>query len=616
MTGPDPNTAARLTVSAPAARHVGWPVVIAVATFLISAITRDPAGNLPSLPAGPGLTLDEVYNVEMGVYLVQTTRSYGLGILSFDSVREIFGAPGYNPDHPPLGRVALGLSHAIGQWWHGRSPRDFYVTVDARIAPALAFAVTIWLVGRITGRWYGRRAGLIAAVALPLTPRLFGHSHLAALETFVGLAYSAVILIVAETWSRPLMVRATGSRPTVFRRDVLIAGLLLGLAMLTKIQGFLACVPIGLWGLWNFRSRAIGPGLVLGLTAFLVFFVGWPWLWLNPRIHLMRYFGSATARPVLYCFYEGIKFADRDVPWHYPFVIFATTVPLGLHLLGLTGLFSRTGGAIRTGGPPASTPSTQPSASPPDLRPIRDPRLQLVLIAILFPLVLFAWPGIAVYDGERLFLICYPLWGVFIGRGGAVLWSWIERRLRGASAGTLEPAGSLSSLRATRHALSAGVIIGAFLTAQACGHWTTWPFLLSHYNLAVGGLRGASSLGFERSYWGESLNRTFQSEIVRLLPKGSTLYVAPVLHPLQLPDLEAQSRILQRHEIRLTAYDDQIRDRVLYVVVHRRMADPWASLDESRAARSGFRLLAEVRREGVQLAALYESVTGDAKPAQ
>ncbi len=468
------------------------PLLIALLAGVLSIATRDPAGNLPRLPADPGLTLDEVYNVEMGVYLVETARSYGLGVLSPQSLREIFGAPGYNPDHPPLGRVALGLAHSLGHWWHGRGPRDFYVTADARIAPAIAFAVTIWLVGWTTGRWFGRRAGLIAALALPLTPRLFGHSHLAALETFVGLAYAAVILFVAETWSRPLLTPMAGPGPTIPRRYVLLAGFLLGLAMLMKIQGVLACVPIGLWGLWHFRGRAIGPGLLLGFTAFLVFFAGWPWLWLDPRRHLLKYFGSATNRQVLYCYYEGIKFADRDVPWHYPFVIFATTVPLGLHLLGLTGLAAR---IRRTESPLAAIDSGSPERDVvPGAGPglLRAPRLQLVLLAVLFPLVLFAWPGVAVYDGERLFLICYPLWAVFVGRGGSVLWSWIERRTGESGPETRAAGDPIAGRPITRRLSASGALVGAFLAAQACGHWTTWPFLLSHYNLAVGGLRGAS----------------------------------------------------------------------------------------------------------------------------
>lgn len=45
------------------------------------------------------------------------------------------------------------------------------------------------------------------------------------------------------------------------------------------------------------------------------------------------------------------------------------------------------------------------------------------------------------------------------------------------------------------------------------------------------------------------------------------------------------------------------RDQIRYAVVFRRRADPWKSLAHPP---EGARLLAELRREGVQLAALYE----------
>lgn len=567
-------------------------VLIAVLASTGSILTRDPAGNLPRLPAGPGPTLDEVYNVEMGIYLVRSVRIYGLGVLAWDSIKEIFGSRSYNPDHPPLGRMAMGIVHDTVQACRGRPPTD-YVTADARIAPALAFGLTVFLVGWFTGRWCGARAGWLAALSLTLVPRLFGHSHIASLETFVGLTYSATILFVADAWSRSLVALVPGKPAKVATRAAVFAGVLFGLALLTKIQGALAAVPVGLWGLWHFRHRAILPGAIFGIVGFVTFFVGWPWLWLNPVAHVVDFFARSTDRQVLYCYYEGTKFADIDVPWHYPFVIFAITVPLGLHIAALMGLV-------------ATSPS--PVGSPP-AAPLRDPRQQLVLTAILFPLVLFAKPGIAVYDGERLFLIIYPLWGVFMGRGAAAMWAWLERRFsQGAAA---EAVSSTTSPPPPGKPRLAAIAMGAFLAIQTAGYWTVWPFLLSHYNLAVGGLRGADRLGFERSYWGESLNRTFQEEIVRNVPEGATVHVAPVLHPLQLPDLQAQSPILRRHGVRLASFDDRIRSEVRYVVVHRRLADPWETLREDRAAANGFRLLAEVRREGVQLAALYASEVSD-----
>lgn len=116
-------------------------------------------------------------------------------------------------------------------------------------------------------------------------------------------------------------------------------------------------------------------------------------------------------------------------------------------------------------------------------------------------------------------------------------------------------------------------------------------------------------MGFERTYWADSITRTLEQQIVKQVPEGSTLFVAPVLHPLQLPGMALQSPILKKHKIQLDAYDDSIRSRVKYVLVFRRLADPRESLDDPLDHVKDFfdrRLLFEVRRDNVQLAAFYE----------
>ena len=48
---------------------------------------------------------------------------------------------------------------------------------------------------------------------------------------------------------------------------------------------------------------------------------------------------------------------------------------------------------------------------------------------MLFPLVLFSLPHISVYDGARLFLVVFPLWAIFIGRGGAIAFEKLREKL-------------------------------------------------------------------------------------------------------------------------------------------------------------------------------------------
>jgi len=70
----------------------------------------------------------------------------------------------------------------------------------------------------------------------------------------------------------------------------------------------------------------------------VLFVVGWPWLWYDPVGRLRAYLGTGVERATIQVLYFGRVYADRDVPWHYPWLYFAVTVPVGLHLLGAFGL--------------------------------------------------------------------------------------------------------------------------------------------------------------------------------------------------------------------------------------------------------------------------------------
>ena len=395
------------------------PAVVAIVALMAVVLTLDAAGDYPKLFEGPGITLDESFNVQMGVYQWNALREYNVALLHPDSVREVFG-PGsnYNPDHPPLGRVWLGFWHDLTKWLF--PPTDHpspFVTDCARVGSATAFALTVFLIGAFATQWYGRIAGIVTAVSLALIPRVFAHAHLASLETFMNLTYSATVLAVAHWWEPATHQGADAPRsPGRLSWPVAaLTGVLFGLALLSKMQAILIPPAVGVWALWHWRQRAIVPLLIFGIVGFVVFFVGWPWLWLDPAQHLREYFARTTNRTVLHCYYLGQIWIDKEVPWHYPFVMFSVTVPIGLHLLALFGLWG-------------------------EGRAWRQPREQLLLAATLFPLLLFALPGVAVYDGERLFLVSYPLWAVLVGRGTSVVLSWLERgevgnRIRVAAAG-------------------------------------------------------------------------------------------------------------------------------------------------------------------------------------
>jgi hypothetical protein len=278
---------------------------------------------------------------------------------------------------------------------------------------------------------------------------------------------------------------------------------------------------------------------------------------------------TATERQVLHVFYLSRSWPDIDAPWHYPWVMFVATLPLGLLALGLAGVW---GGGRRWW---------------------RDPRLSLVAISFLFVLAVFSYPGTPVYDGVRLFLVVFPLWAFAVGVGA----NWIFNHPRLA--------------RWPR-----GVRIAALallLAGQAVGIVAYHPFQLSYYCSLVGGLRGAERLGFETTYWGDSVTRELLEAAAHAAPGECVIY-APHLAPFQAAAVNATSPTLADAGVTLVGWDanrpDDARE-CRFAIVYRRRAD----LESVAPLIAGARVVAETSSHGVWLARLYELARPIAPPA-
>lgn len=559
-------------------REFVGPLAVAAVALVSVVLTLDAAGDYPKIFEGPGITLDESFNVQMGVYQWRALRDGGNFLLLLpESVENVFGPKSnYNPDHPPLGRVWLGFWHDLVEWLVPPSDHPLneygirFVTDCARVGSATAFALTVFLIGVFATKWYGRVAGIVAAVSLVLMPRVFAHAHLASLETFMNLTYSAAILAVAHWW------RADADKRQLRWIIPILTGVLFGFALLTKMQAILIPPAVGVWALWHWRVRAIKPLAIFGLVGLIVFFVGWPWLWLDPLHNVREYFARTTSRAVLNCYYLGQVWADKDVPWHYPFVMFAITVPVGLHAFGLLGIVGQSPKLTRS-------VSEEHATSGPRSRfgLVCGPREQLLLAATLFPLVLFAVPGIAVYDGERLFLVTYPMWAVLIGRGAGLALNHLREKADS----------SRWRLVATQRARA--IAISLFLLAQSIGVIVMHPCQLSYYNLLVGGLYGADRLGFERTYWGDSITRSLLTLMTRQDGKRNVV-VTPVLHQFQLDELMQQSPILRNMGIQLLPDSPQNNKLADGWLCFARRADETSEICDNRCG-------IVISRQGVQL---------------
>jgi 4-amino-4-deoxy-L-arabinose transferase-like glycosyltransferase len=519
------------------------PMLIALAATLATLNTLGP---------GPGITCDEGYRVAKGKQLVTALRQQGLSFFRLSNVERNFGRPadaarrrpGDPPVEPPLGHWILGWTHYL----FDPQPDDPAVVsiAAARFAPALSFGLLALLVGLWTARVEGHLAGTVAAAAVVLVPRMFAHAHLAALDMLTALWFVAGVLALAEA--------ARGGRWW----HLALAGVVWGLAMLVRLHGVLLLPIAAVWLTWRFGRKAWLPMVAWGVTGLATLLIGWPWLWLAPISHLRAFLASGAGRQAVHVFYAGRVWADRDVPWHYPAVMFVVALPLGLLVLGLLGLWA-------------------------GHRPERlKPELALVAGAWLFMLAVFSWPGVPVYDGVRLFLMDFPLWAVWVGVGARWLVEhpalpWVSRRLRLLG-------------------------LALVLVLQGTGLVVYHPCQLSHYSLLVGGLAGAERLGFEVSYWGDAVREPLLHEAAAWSGGGPILLV-PQLAPWQAAALTVSSPTLAERGIWLVGWDashpEQAAACRVAVIYHRR-----ADLPAVGETWGEGPVIAEYAKQGVWLARL------------
>jgi 4-amino-4-deoxy-L-arabinose transferase-like glycosyltransferase len=485
----------------------------------------------------PGITVDEPLDVRPGRTYVETLRARGLRFFDRATVDAVFRD---NAEHPPLGRWLLGIASTLGEPIEillrgGPDPVRLYVE-SGRVAPALIFGALVGLVSASTGRRSGRCAGVVAGASLAIMPRAFAHAHLGALDTFIAFFWTLALLTAARA--------VEGRRPVL---GMTFAGLAFGLALLTKIHAWFLPPIVLAWALARLRPAravaAVSAWLAVGLSTF---FLGWPWLWYDPVGRLRAYLGTGVERVSIRVLYFGQVYVDRDVPWHYPWFYFAATVPIGLLALGAWGLF----------------------------RGWRDRRVDafplLLAGSIAMFLAIFS-TRIPVYDGERLFLVAFPLFAILVGRGFAATWGRAGRRGRAA--------------------------LVALMIGQGYGVVMFHPFGLSYYNALVGGLPGAERLGLELTYWGDAVDGPLLDDLARLAREGDSAAMAPTLAPEQ--GKVATTRRLLARQIILA--DQDRAGRADWLVVSRRSAY-WTPEVIARLARDP--KVATRTRQGVWLSAL------------
>jgi 4-amino-4-deoxy-L-arabinose transferase-like glycosyltransferase len=358
-----------------------------------------------------------------------------------------------NKEHPPLDKVWSGLFWVL--------TRNFTDDLTAhRVGNMFLVAFLAGFLYLLMSDAFGQVAGWTSVVSLLSMPRFFFHAHLAALDIPAAVS---VFLVTFFFWKT---INRTG------RKWDLLLGLAWGLALGVKINAIFVPVTLGIWILILRRDALLIRRLVvMGFLGLVVFLLSWPWLYIKPIDHLYDYLAFITVDHwEIGQYYLGQFFMPP--PWHFGFVMVLAVLPLGLTLLYFTGIYWV-------------------------FKWANDKALGLLLfLSALTPILAISIGQTMVYDNERLMMATFPFLAALAGLG-------FDRVVVGLK--YLSQRWNQPILRLI------GVVILASLAflPQMVTLIRMYPHLLSYYGEGVGGLRGATMLGLETTYWCESYSEAF-----------------------------------------------------------------------------------------------------------
>ncbi len=356
--------------------------------------------------------------------------------------------------HPPLAGwlIAAGLQIA---------PRWLDPLTQTRLGPILFFALAAGaMYYRLVRDYRVRVVGAMAVVALVTMPRVFAHAHYATLDGPVTAAW-----VLAWATFAPAC-RSWCAIPWF--------GLALGLAFCAKFTGWLAVVPLAVWCAlyreWR-SARTLAVGVPIALAAFVL---ANPPLWSDPAGGLRTFFdlnlhrGQQPGINVTTWFLGHMYDLNHPLPWYNTLVWTVVTVTPIVLLLGVIGIVA-------------------------SVRRWRSDRASMLLVFNWATLMIVrALPWAPPHDAERLILPSFAFLAALVGVGAG----------RALYRDTLLVPEKIPAQGWAKVAIVLAVLAATYDTASY------FPHNLSYYSRLVGGLRGATALGFEPTYYWDALDRT------------------------------------------------------------------------------------------------------------
>ena len=326
----------------------------------------------------------------------------------------------------------------------------------ARVGPILAFSLLSGALFLFLAKRWGWCAGFAGAGSWLLQPNLFAHAHYAAYDAPLTCLWVAAILAFAKAIEP---VGPAMRRPRI--AWALLFGVLCGWAADTKLTGWFLPIPFLVWPAIYRDRKAFQTLLIGGLVGVLTLYAFNPGWWAAPIGGVDRFLRSNLTRGktrVIEVMFLGkvYKTPNESLPFYNTLLWTIFVTPVGLLALAMVGAWR-------------------------SLRLAKSEAFGLLVLGHwVFLLLLRSLPKTPGHDGVRMFLPAFGMLALSAGLGAAeVVRCWPK---------------------------SGRWVIGGILAAAGVSLALSMPVPLSYYSPVVGGLRGATKLGMEPTYYWDALN--------------------------------------------------------------------------------------------------------------
>lgn len=422
-----------------------------------------------------------------------------------------------NHEHPSLMKSLFAISHTL---FHEKWKLFADDSTAFRFPGMLMMGLAIWITYMFAARAYSRRAGVVAAIALGLMPRVFYHAHLACFDVPIMAMWVTCIYVYWRAEKEGGLGWA------------LLAGLVYGLTLETKHNAWMlpavflphALVVHG-QAISRHAARSSRIPIPTSLVAMAtigpaVFLLLWPWLWNDTLPRIQEYVSFHVHHEYYNIEFLGQTYFGPPSPRSYmPVMIMATvpTITLVLFLIGAVDrarvLLARTSEWL---GEAIGRRFAWPREAPPRDRVQTD---LLVFLAIAVALGPFVLPRTPIFGGTKHWITAYPFLAILAGRGFDLVWRRVEELL--AKRTTLD-----TQKRFVAQALVVAATFGGAFAATVHSH----PFGLSAYVPFAGGTAGGADLGLNRQFWGFT-TQSLAPWLAEHARPGETLYFMDTAWP-------------------------------------------------------------------------------------